>query len=710
MKKVVVTDYEFEDLDVEAAIVKQHGCELIAPRRKNDAQQLIELCSDADAIISQYAPLTPAVIAKMKKVGAIVRYGIGVDNVDLPAAKEHGIPVCNIPDYCIDEVADHTLALLLAVTRQIVSGTNYIRSGKWGLAGPFSSMVTLSQLTVGQVGLGRIGRAVVHRLKGFGCKISAYDPALDASDIRGLGCHPATLDEVLEKSDIVTLHIPSTAQTKKMINAERLAKFKKGAILLNVSRGTLVDTDALVAALKSGQLSGAGLDVSDPEPIPDGHPLRSLDNVAFTSHVAACSAKAIHRLRSDVATIASLGSHRQAGNEHRQRRAEQAISTGTASEARSLPRILVESVMAKNWMMDHSAGAIRVKIDDLTRFVVDVLTSLGMSREHAETTADVLVSTDARGVSSHGVKSLRGYVRRLRGGGLKVNAQPHVVKEGPSWAGVDGDNAIGMVTSTFAMRQAMEKARGKGIGLAVLRESCHFGAAGHYAAMAAAEGFIALAMANDIPSVIAPGSRGAITGTNPLAYAVPTSSGDPIMLDVASSVVAGGKVMAHHYHGKPIPETWVVDNEGRPTTDPAKFFAGGALQPFAGHKGYGIALLIEMLAGALSGAGLTWQIKAWIEADPSVPTNHGGCFIAIDVSALMPLEEFKARVDHVADQIRSAPKAAGSDRIYLPGDIEADNRRRARTEGIILPAEVVAPSPAWPAIWASTSPASCRTR
>ena len=165
MKKVVVTDYEFEDLDVETAIVKQHGCELIAPRRKNDAQQLIELCSDADAIISQYAPLTPEVISKMKKVGAIVRYGIGVDNVDLPAAREHGIPVCNIPDYCIDEVADHTLALLLAPYAEIVSGTAYIRSGKWGLAGPFSSMVTLSQLTVGQVGLGNRpgGRASAER-------------------------------------------------------------------------------------------------------------------------------------------------------------------------------------------------------------------------------------------------------------------------------------------------------------------------------------------------------------------------------------------------------------------------------------------------------------------------------------------------------------------------------------------------------------------
>jgi D-3-phosphoglycerate dehydrogenase len=309
MKKVVVTDYDFEKLDVESEIVKQQGCELFAPRHKNNAAELIDLCADADAIITQYAPLTPEVIGKIKKAGAIVRYGIGVDNVDLAAAREHGIPVCNIPDYCIDEVADHTLALLLAVTRQVVSGTNYIRSGKWGLATPVSSMSTLSQLSVGIVGLGRIGRGVAHRLKAFGCKLAAFDPALDASDIRGLGCHPSTLEEVLEKSDIVTLHIPSSAQNRRLINAQRLAKFKKGAILVNVSRGTLIDTDDLVAALKSGQLLGAALDVSDPEPIPAGHPLRSLENVVFTSHVAACSPQAMYRLRSGVATLAALGAN-----------------------------------------------------------------------------------------------------------------------------------------------------------------------------------------------------------------------------------------------------------------------------------------------------------------------------------------------------------------------------------------------------------------
>jgi ureidoglycolate dehydrogenase (NAD+) len=346
--------------------------------------------------------------------------------------------------------------------------------------------------------------------------------------------------------------------------------------------------------------------------------------------------------------------------------------------------------MAKNWMMDHSASALRVMPDDLSRFVVEALTSIGMSAEDAQTTADVLVTTDTWGVSSHGVKSLRGYVRRLRAGGLHVQGRPKVVAEGPAWAQIDGDNSIGMVTSVFGMRKAMEKARATGIGLATVRENCHFGAAGYYPSIAAREGFIALAMANDIPSVSAPGARGAITGSNPFAYAVPTS-GDPIVLDMASSTVAGGKVMAAHYHNKQIPLDWIKDSAGNPSADPAAFFAGGSLQPMGGHKGYGIALLIEMLAGCLSGAMLTWQIKGWIDSDPTLPTGHGAAFIAIDVNSIMPIEAFKSRVDHVVRGVHDSPKAPGAAQIFLPGEIEWGKRKVALTEGIVLPPEVVAP-------------------
>jgi LDH2 family malate/lactate/ureidoglycolate dehydrogenase len=321
---------------------------------------------------------------------------------------------------------------------------------------------------------------------------------------------------------------------------------------------------------------------------------------------------------------------------------------------------------------------------------LDVLTQVGVGAAEAQTTADVLVTTDSWGVFTHGVKALRGYVRRLRGGGLLATARPEVVAEGPAWALVDGHSGLGMVTSAFAMRVAMGKARGSGVGYAGVRNSCHFGAAGYYAQLAIHDDMIGLAMANDVPSVTAPGARGAITGSNPLAYAVPTGLGWPIMLDMATSAAAGGKVAAAHALGKPVPPGWVVDRNGAPSTDPAAFLEGGALLPMAGHKGYGIALLIETMSALLTGALMTRQVVPWIPGDPSLPTGHGAAFMAFNVSAFMPAAAFKERVDSLVREIHSAPKAAGAERIYLPGEIEWERRRCALREGIVLPEDVVA--------------------
>ena len=330
-----------------------------------------------------------------------------------------------------------------------------------------------------------------------------------------------------------------------------------------------------------------------------------------------------------------------------------------------------------------------IAVDDLRAFCLEALAKAGVGAADARTTADVLVTTDTWGVHTHGVKALRGYVRRLRAGGLNPRGRPAVVSEGTAWAIVDGDSALGMVASCFAMETAIRKAEQSGIGYVGVRNSCHFGAAGYYAAMAADRGMIGMAMANDAPSVTAPGARGRVTGSNPFAYAVPTGAGGPILLDMATSTVAGGKVAAAHAEGKPIPEGWLVDEDGLPTTDPAAFLRGAPLTPMAGHKGYGLALMIEALAGILTGAALTRHVLSWIADDPALPTGHGGAFLAIDIAAMMPMDEFKRRVDGVCREIRAAPKAAGSDRIYLPGEIEWDRRRRALAEGIVLPDDVM---------------------
>jgi D-3-phosphoglycerate dehydrogenase len=307
MLRVLITDSTFEELDIERAILEPLGC-LVDARQCRTPAQLLEYVPAADFVITQFAPVNAAVIEAMARARLIVRYGIGVDNVDLAAARAHAIPVCNVPDYCIDEVADHALAFILAATRRVVPHWLKLSEGRWGLEGPLEGMRALRELTVGLVGCGRIGRAVVQRLLPFGCRVLVYDPGVGAELVTGLGATPVgSLAEILSESDVVTLHCPSTAQTRRLIHEGTLAMLKPGAILVNLSRGDLVDTDALIDALGSGQLAAAALDVFDPEPLPADHPLRSLPNVIVSPHIASASPKAARRLREAVAgTVARV--------------------------------------------------------------------------------------------------------------------------------------------------------------------------------------------------------------------------------------------------------------------------------------------------------------------------------------------------------------------------------------------------------------------
>lgn len=300
---VAITDWTFPDLSVEEEILKAHGIEVVARQCKTESD-LIELCADADAVITQFARVNANVVSAMRKARAIVRYGIGVDNIDLDAARARGIPVCNVPDYCIDEVADQTLAFILATTRQVVTHANHLRAGQWGLVTPLAGMKALRDLTVGVVGFGRIGREVVKRLLAFKCVVQVFDPVVPAAEIEKLGARAATFDELLKNADVLTLHCPSTPQTRRLMNRETFAKLKPGAILINVSRGDLADPDALTAALQSGHLGAAALDVFDPEPIPVGHPIRALPNVILAPHIASCSMPAVTKLRESVAHLA----------------------------------------------------------------------------------------------------------------------------------------------------------------------------------------------------------------------------------------------------------------------------------------------------------------------------------------------------------------------------------------------------------------------
>jgi LDH2 family malate/lactate/ureidoglycolate dehydrogenase len=332
----------------------------------------------------------------------------------------------------------------------------------------------------------------------------------------------------------------------------------------------------------------------------------------------------------------------------------------------------------------------KILVQDLHAFCVEALTHTGVGETDARTTADVLVTTDTWGTFTHGTKALRAYIRRLRGGGLRTNGTPRVLDEGAAWALVDGDSSLGMVSSVFAMNTAMAKAATAGIALVGLRNNCHYGAAGYYAAMAIEKNMIGFSMANDIPTVNAPGARGPVMGSNPFGFAAPAGREKPILLDMATSTVAGGKVFAAAALGKTIPGAWLLDANAKPTTDPALFSHAASLTPLGGYKGYGIALLIEVLSAILTGASIRWQVLSWTFSEPSQPTGHGAAFIAINIAPFMAVEQFKERMDQTIREIRASEKAGGAERIYLPGEMEWERREKALGEGIDLPADVVA--------------------
>jgi len=293
--KVIITDHQFDNVDPERNTIEPAGFELIVKQCKTE-EQLIAEVTDADALIVQWAPVTSKVIESLQNCKIIVRYGIGVDNVDLQAAKSKNIPVCNVPDYCIDEVADHVLAMALALGRQLSQTDKRFRSNVWKIIPPHS-MPAFREMTFATAGFGRIARAVIERAKGFKFNLAAYDPYVDEEMMKDHGVEKLSKDELFEQADILSLNLPLTDETKYFINNDSLQKMKSNAILINTARGPLIETKALAEALQNQVIASAGLDVFETEPLEDDHPLRDCDNAVLTSHISWYSEKSVPKLQ-----------------------------------------------------------------------------------------------------------------------------------------------------------------------------------------------------------------------------------------------------------------------------------------------------------------------------------------------------------------------------------------------------------------------------
>jgi D-3-phosphoglycerate dehydrogenase len=297
VKKVIITDHGFPHVDLEREAIESAGFafEVIQPICKTE-DDIIRTCGDADALLVQWAPVTRRVLEALPKVRCIVRYGVGVNNFDLDGAKDLGVVAANVPDFCLDEVANHAMAMILSLIRRIPQDHHQILQGGWGV-NPFRPIYAPTELTLGLVSFGKIARNLARKAAVFGFTIVAHDPFVDKAVYDEYGVKGVTFDELLACSDVISLHCPLIPATTHLMNSETIGRMKPGAMLVNTSRGPVVEEAALVAALKSGHLSGAGLDVFEEEPLPGGSALRSFPNVLLTSHAASVSEKAVEILQ-----------------------------------------------------------------------------------------------------------------------------------------------------------------------------------------------------------------------------------------------------------------------------------------------------------------------------------------------------------------------------------------------------------------------------
>ncbi|MDK3157351.1 C-terminal binding protein [Kamptonema cortianum] len=293
-KIVLVTDYTWPSTDAEAQVLAEVGAKLLIAQTGSE-EELLSLVPQADAILTCFRKVSAAVISAGEKLQVVGRYGIGVDNIAVDEATRRGIPVTNVPAYCLDEVAEHVLALLLAGARSICRYDSAVREGNWQLQTGMP-IFRVRGRTLGIVGFGKIGQTLAQKARGLGLRIIAYDAYLKPEIAAQHAVELLPLDDLLAQADFVSLHTPLTPETQNLMNADRLRRMKPTACLINTSRGGIIDHDALVTALREGWIAGAALDVFVPEPLPADHPLLGLSNVIATPHAAFYSEESVLEL------------------------------------------------------------------------------------------------------------------------------------------------------------------------------------------------------------------------------------------------------------------------------------------------------------------------------------------------------------------------------------------------------------------------------
>lgn len=324
---------------------------------------------------------------------------------------------------------------------------------------------------------------------------------------------------------------------------------------------------------------------------------------------------------------------------------------------------------------------VRISLGELETFYKTIFTKLGVPETIAAIASKNFVYADAKGADTHGALRLPIYVQRLQKGLMKKTPDLKWQNETANSAVLDADNGLGFYATQIAAEKAIEKAADSGISMVTVYNNNHFGAAGCYAKMIAEKGMIGFVTTNGAPLIAPVGGAERVLGNNPFSFAVPRNHQEPVVFDMANSVVSAGKLMVAHHNGESIPEGWALDAHGEPTTDPDKAFnGGGTLIPIAEHKGFGLSLIMDILAGVLSGANFGKDVNSLGNYEKI--TGNGNAIIAINIEKLMPKEQFFERLEALLFMVTDSRKAAGTEKIYIPGEKGQEIQKRNLETGI----------------------------
>ncbi len=335
-----------------------------------------------------------------------------------------------------------------------------------------------------------------------------------------------------------------------------------------------------------------------------------------------------------------------------------------------------------------------IPVTTLRSFMADVLAGVGVPRAEAETAADVLIASDLRGIESHGLGRLKMYYDRIRAGTVAPTSPFEIVRESPTTAVVDGHYGLGHVIAVRSMNLAIEKARTYGMGSVAVRNSTHFGIDGYYPLMAVKAGMVGMSFTNARPSIAPTFGVKPMLGTNPIAFGAPTDEECPFLFDAATSITQRGKLEVAERAGKQLAEGLVIDRQGQGLTDPVAILRGfdrgdnallplgGAGEALAGYKGYGLATMVEILSSALQTGAFLYGLSGFDAQGNKTPLGVGHFFLALNVEAFCPLEEFKATTGAILRELRAATLEPGQERIFTAGEKEFENERRVRATGV----------------------------